>query len=112
MKNDKPSDGPRDSHHDDALVKAGLRAPPMFGTAGKYMGLGFQFGGSILLFLWIGSWLDKRFGTNGLFVLLGVFIGAGAAFYSMYRSLMADQRREEAELAEKKRVDAEQERGS
>jgi F0F1-type ATP synthase assembly protein I len=66
---------------------------------GKYAGLGLQFVLSILLFLYLGRWVDRRLGTDGPFVLLGVFIGAGAAFYSMYRSLMADQRRDEAEAA-------------
>lgn len=78
------------------------------GAGGKYMGLGLQFGGSILLFLWIGQWVDRKLGTNGIFVLVGVFVGAGAAFYSMYRSLMADQRREEAETARQKAEDAAQ----
>ncbi len=67
-----------------------------FGAAGKYAGLGLQFALSILLFLYIGQWVDRKLGTDGPFLILGVFIGAGAAFYSMYRSLMSDQRREDA----------------
>jgi F0F1-type ATP synthase assembly protein I len=38
-------------------------------------------------------------------MLLGALVGFGAAFYSIYRSLMADQKREEAEAA-RKRADA------
>lgn len=72
------------------------------GAAGKYAGLGMQFVVSILLFLYLGQWLDRRFGTAPLFLYVGVFTGAGAAFYSMYRMLMADQRREEAERAREK----------
>jgi ATP synthase protein I len=82
-----------------AKLRTGSPAVSALGASGKYMGLGLQFGGSILLFLWIGQWVDRKLGTNGIFVLVGVFVGAGAAFYSMYRSLMADQRREEAESA-------------
>jgi len=74
------------------------------GAAGKYVGLGIQFALSILLFLYLGQWLDRRVGTDGLFTLAGVFLGAGAAFYSMYRKLMADQRAEEAEAAEAARA--------
>lgn len=70
--------------------KSGLRG------AGKYAGLGVQFVVAILLFLKIGEWVDGRLGTEPVFLYIGVFTGAGAAFYSMYRSLMADQRREEA----------------
>ncbi len=85
-----------------AKLRTGSPAVFAIGASGKYMGLGLQFGGSILLFLWIGQWVDRKLGTNGIFVLIGVFAGAGAAFYSMYRSLMADQRREEAETAREK----------
>jgi F0F1-type ATP synthase assembly protein I len=71
------------------------------GAAGKYAGLGLQFALSIVLFLYVGQWVDKKLGLDGPFLLIGVFVGAGAAFYSMYRLLMADQRRDEAEKAEK-----------
>ncbi len=67
------------------------------GGAGKYTGLGIQFALSILLFLWLGQWIDKKLGTEPLFLFVGVFSGAGAAFYAMYRTLMADQRRNERE---------------
>lgn len=79
-----------------------LSRPPGLGAAGKYAGLGLQFALSILFFGWLGQWVDRKLGTDGIFLLLGVLIGAGAAFYSMYRSLMADQRREEAEKAAEK----------
>ena len=75
------------------------------GAAGKYAGLGLQFALSILLFLYLGQWLDRRIGTNGVFALLGAFLGFGAAFYSIYRSLMADQRREE-EAEARRRAEA------
>lgn len=62
---------------------------------GKYAGAGIQFAASIVLFLYAGRWVDSRFGTDPWGVIFGVFIGAFAAFYSMYSSLMADLRREE-----------------
>jgi len=65
------------------------------GDGAKYAGIGLQFGVSILVFLYGGQWLDKRFGTSPIFLMLGVFVGAGAAFYSMYRKLMADQRKDD-----------------
>ena len=86
---------------DDPLRKAGSASS--LGATGRYAGVGLQFAISILLFLYVGQWLDERFGTKPLFLYLGVFTGAGAAFYSMYRSLMANERRE----AEQKRLDRE-----
>ena len=66
-------------------------------AAAKYGGLGIQFALAIILFLYAGRWLDRRLDTEPWFLILGVFTGAGAAFYSMYRTLMADQRREDEE---------------
>lgn len=65
--------------------------------AGAYAGIGIQFAGSIVLFLYFGQWVDRRLGSAPWGVLVGVFVGAGAAFFSMYRRLMADLRREESE---------------
>ncbi len=79
------------------------------GAAGKYAGLGLQFALSILLFLYVGQWVDRRVGTRGVFAVLGAFLGFGAAFYSIYRSLMADQRREE-EAEARRRAEAERTR--
>jgi len=79
-----------------ARLQKGGQARSM-GAAGKYAGLGLQFAASIVVFLYAGQWLDRKFGTEPLFLYVGVFTGAGAAFYSMYRNLMADQRREEKE---------------
>ncbi|HJU69912.1 MAG TPA: AtpZ/AtpI family protein [Gemmatimonadaceae bacterium] len=58
-------------------------------------GLGMQFVVAILLFLFLGKWLDERFGTTPWLLIAGVFLGAGASFYSIYRRLMADQKRED-----------------
>src|SRR5687768_12605342 len=71
-------------------------------AAAKYGGLGLQFAASIILFLYAGRWLDRKLDSEPWFLILGVFTGAGAAFYSMYRTLMADQRREEAERLARK----------
>lgn len=64
-------------------------------SVASYAGMGLQFVGAILLFLYVGEWLDRRLHTNPVFVILGVFVGAGAAFYSIYRRLMAAQADEE-----------------
>lgn len=50
-------------------------------------GLGTQFFASILLFVWVGTWLDRRFGSTPLFLLGGVFLGGGGSFYLSYRQL-------------------------
>ncbi len=64
-------------------------------SAARYAGVGLQFVASLLLFLFVGQWLDRRLGTTPWLTITGVFVGAGAAFYSMYRQLMGDLAREE-----------------
>jgi ATP synthase protein I len=59
--------------------------------------MGLQFAISVLLFLLAGQWLDGKFGTAPLFLMLFVFVGAGASFYSIYRKLVAQQKREKEE---------------
>ena len=79
----------------------GLRkSPPSGGSSGAdFAGLGIQFVAAILLFLFAGQWVDKKLGTDGLFTIIGVFVGAGAAFYNMYRKVTAAQRRDDEERA-------------
>lgn len=105
MENDPPSVRPRDPSPADADPLKGLAQHSggigSLGAAGKYAGMGLQFALSILLFLYLGQWVDRRVGTHGIFALVGAFLGFGAAFYTIYRSLMADQRREEEAEARK-----------
>ncbi len=64
-------------------------------SAGSYLGLGLQFALSIVVFVYLGQWLDRRLGTEPWMLLSGLLLGAGGSFYSIYRKLMADLRREE-----------------
>ena len=69
--------------------------PSKVSGAGAAAGMGLQFAISVILFLLAGQWLDKKFGTAPLFLMILVFAGAGASFYSIYRRLMEQQRRED-----------------
>ncbi len=74
------------------------------GPGVQFMGLGLQFVLSLLLFLYVGKWVDGKLGTSPWFLILGVFTGASAAFYSMYRSLkVAERRQEEQDRMDKER---------
>ena len=54
-----------------------------------YAAAGLQFAVALVLFALGGNWLDNKLGTSPWFLLLGVFGGGAAAFYSMYRKVMA-----------------------
>ncbi len=58
----------------------------------SFAGAGAQFVVSILLFLYVGKWLDGKLGTAPWLLMVGVFVGAGAGFYSFYRRIMAASR--------------------
>ena len=70
---------------------------PKVSGAGAAAGMGLQFAISVILFLLAGQWLDRKLGTEPLFLMVFVFVGAGASFYSIYRKLMEQQRREDEE---------------
>ena len=71
---------------DDKLSARDRREGP---SPASFAGAGAQFVVSILLFLYIGKWLDAKLGTAPWLLMLGVFLGAGAGFYSFYRRIMA-----------------------
>ena len=69
--------------------------PPVSAGAGAAAGMGLTFAISVVVFLLAGQWMDRKFGTEPLFLMVFVFVGAGASFYSIYRKLTAQQRLED-----------------
>jgi F0F1-type ATP synthase assembly protein I len=57
-------------------------------SGSEFAGVGMQFGATIVIAALAGVWLDKRLGTTPWFVILMVFGGAAAGFWSMYRRLV------------------------
>jgi ATP synthase protein I len=53
----------------------------------KYAGLGVQLAASVLLFVWIGQWADRKFGTGGLLTVVAAFLGFGGTMFWLIRSL-------------------------
>src|SRR5687768_18326938 len=60
--------------------------------AGAAAGMGLTFAISVVMFLLAGQWIDRKLGTEPLFLIVFVFVGAGASFNSNYRKLTAQQR--------------------
>jgi hypothetical protein len=62
--------------------------PDKRGTGGmRYAGLGVQLAVSLLVFVWVGQWLDRRLGTGGLLTVVFAFAGFGGTMYWLIRSL-------------------------
>lgn len=68
------------------------KANPGDTSGAEYAGIGLQLAGAVLLFMFAGQWLDRRFGTEPWLLLIGVFVGAGAGFFAMYRQLIKPQK--------------------
>ncbi|HKN67113.1 MAG TPA: AtpZ/AtpI family protein [Gemmatimonadaceae bacterium] len=63
-------------------------------SGAEYAGAGLQLAMTLVAFMFLGIWLDKRLGSSPWFVLICVFAGAGAGFYSIYRRLMGPAKRD------------------
>lgn len=53
----------------------------------KYSGLGMEFGITVLMFVFLGVYLDRKFNTIPLFTLLLSLVGFSSAVYLMYKTL-------------------------
>ena len=69
----------------------------------EYAGAGLQFALAIVVFMFAGLWLDRKLGTSPWLLILFVFVGAAAGFYSIYRKLMTAQRRADAGRPDQRR---------
>jgi len=54
----------------------------------RLIGVGFFIGGSILLGVVAGLWLDSRLNTSPILVIVGLVLGIVFAFYGVYRMLL------------------------
>ena len=56
----------------------------------SYLGIGSSLAFTVLLCLWAGHTLDKKFGTEPRYFLVGAVVGVAAAFlhfWKMYRAM-------------------------
>ena len=67
--------------------------PAARGVGSEFAAAGLQFAAAIVVFMFVGLWLDRKLGTSPWFLILFVFLGAGGGFYSIYRRLTAAQQR-------------------
>jgi len=59
-----------------------------WGAALRLIGVGFYIGGSIVLGVVVGLWLDSRLNTEPILVIVGLILGIIVAFYGVYRMLL------------------------
>jgi len=54
----------------------------------RFIGVGWFVGVTILLGVWGGLWLDEKFGTAPILVIVGLILGLVVAFYGVYRMFL------------------------
>ncbi|MCF8260853.1 MAG: AtpZ/AtpI family protein [Melioribacteraceae bacterium] len=59
-----------------------------FQQAGPYLGLGTQLAATVILMFFLGKWLDDKYETTPLFILLLSFLGGIAGFYNFIKRVM------------------------
>jgi F0F1-type ATP synthase assembly protein I len=66
---------------DDSGIAKSLR------DVGPYLGLGLQLAVTIVVFVLVGSWLDKKFSQNYIFTLVAGLFGIGIGLYNLIRTV-------------------------
>lgn len=71
------------------------RTPPNAGKStgprpADLAGIGVQFVAVLLVFLFLGKWLDERLGTSPWLLMIGVFLGFALSLLYIYRKLAID----------------------
>jgi len=86
----------------------GKSGPPTRGSndpgldTSSLAGMGVQFLVAILLFLFIGKWLDSRLGTSPWLLILGVISGATASTVAMYRRVFPSDKTKAVDSSKKR----------
>jgi F0F1-type ATP synthase assembly protein I len=62
-------------------------------------GLGLQFGLGLVAGVYLGQWVDQRFGSAPWGMLAGAILLGGGVFVASYRRLMAQSRKADAGAA-------------
>ena len=66
-------------------------------TISGYFDLGLRFALAIILGTGGGYWLDSKFNTLPLFLIIGLFIGATSGFMTIYRAVFPPKMTKENE---------------
>jgi hypothetical protein len=53
----------------------------------RYAGLGIQLAVTLLVFVLLGQWLDRKLGTGQILTVVAAFLGFGGSMYYLIRSL-------------------------
>jgi len=61
---------------------------PKWMVALRLTGMGFFIGGSIVLGVFTGHWLDSKLNSEPILAIVGLLVGIMVAFYGIYRMIL------------------------
>jgi len=80
-----------------------LTGVPGVRSLAPYLTLGIQLALSVVVFFFIGKWLDGRMGTSPWFMLVGLVLGAVGGMIKFITSALKMAKQQDASDAERKR---------
>ena len=70
-----------------------------------FLTMGFQLAAAVVIFLLLGHWIDKKFGTEPFGKLVGVIIGSTGGLIKFFKTTASITADEEKQRAKDKRED-------
>ncbi|MBS4027107.1 MAG: AtpZ/AtpI family protein [Ignavibacteriales bacterium] len=58
----------------------------------QYVGLGIQLALAVIVFYFVGKWVDDKYQTTPWFSLVGILLGSTGGFISFFRKVMEKNR--------------------
>ena len=86
-------DAPENGPHQEGKSKA--PGSKYYGEYGPYVTLGLQLAAAVLVFYYLGSWLDERYNTGPTFTVVGIMMGAVGGLIKFFRVVMTLNKRSE-----------------
>jgi F0F1-type ATP synthase assembly protein I len=80
---------------DDSGIAKSLR------DVGPYLGLGLQLAATIVVFVLVGGWLDKKYTQKYIFTLIAGLLGIGIGLYNLIKTLAYLEKRNKTENEKK-----------
>lgn len=71
-------------------------------SAGPFLTLGMQLAVGVVVFLFLGRWLDGKFDTGPWLTIAGAVLGIAGGFISFFRTAIRLGREQDAEAKERR----------
>jgi ATP synthase protein I len=60
----------------------------IYKEVGPYLGIGFQLAATVAVMVFLGRWLDQKFGKEPLLTLIFAFLGVGIGLYNFIKTVI------------------------